>query len=278
MHNIKLIVAYFGSSYVGWQKTKMGASVEETLEQALCKMLQHPVKLQAASRTDAGVHARAQVVNFFTHKTPEHLRYRLNCLLPKDIAILDAVEMPPTFHPTLDATKKHYLYQICHGTIQLPFHRQTSWHFPYPLDIEAMRRAAEHLVGTHDFSCFCNARKLWDRHPVCHLEKIEITPLPKERLHITLTGDHFLFRMARNISGTLAYVGCGKLRAGDIPQILQGKDRTQAGITAPAQGLTLMNVEYLECAQSLKSLVQSDRVQNARWEHGSHHQTSLHPS
>ncbi len=246
MDNIKLVIAYFGAAYAGWQKTKLGSNIEETLEQALSKILQHDVKLQAASRTDAGVHAEGQVVNFILQKPRDlnRLKYSLNGLLPKDIAVLSAEEMPMDFHPTLDALKKEYWYHICNGPTQLPFHRDTSWHFPYPLNSEAMREAANHLLGTHDFSAFCNERPLWDRSSVCHLEKIEISPLPGSRFNIAMTGDHFLYRMARNLAGTIAYVGCGKLLADQIPSILQNKDRTQAGVTAPAHGLTLKRVFY----------------------------------
>ncbi len=246
MHNIKLVIAYLGAAYAGWQKTELSPSIEETLQQALSKILQYDVKLQAASRTDAGVHAEGQVVNFILQKPHDlnRLKFSLNGLLPKDIAVVSAEEMPLTFHPTLDAIKKEYWYDICNGPTQLPFHRDTSWHFPYPQDIEAMREAAKHLLGSHDFSAFCNERPLWDRSPVCHLEKIEISALPGSRFRIAMTGDHFLYRMARNLAGTIAYVGCGKLLADKIPSILQNKDRTQAGVTAPAHGLTLKRVFY----------------------------------
>lgn len=246
MTNIKLIISYCGSSYAGWQKTNMGPSIEETLQQTLQKILQHEVKLQAASRTDAGVHAQGQVVNFILQKPYDlnRLKFILNCLLPKDIAILSIEEMPIDFHPTLDTKKKEYSYQICYGNIQLPFYRTISWHFPYLLDIDTMQRSSQHLLGSHDFSAFCNERKLWDRNPICQIETIEISVLAADRLKIVMTGDHFLFRMARNLVGTLAYVGCGKLNADQIPFILRNKDRNAAGVTAPAHGLTLNRVFY----------------------------------
>lgn len=246
MTNIRLVIAYMGAAFQGWQKTKTGPSVEETLERVLSKILQQDMSLQAASRTDAGVHAKAQVVNFFSQASLSlhRLRHSLNGMLPKDIAVLAIEEMPDSFHPTLDCVKKEYEYHLCYSPIQLPFHRQTSWHFPYPLDKEAMHLASQHLCGTHDFSAFCNERKRWDRDPVCHLEAIDILPLPGERLLIRMTADHFLFRMARNIAGTLARVGCGKLQEGEIPSILASRDRTQSGMTAPAHGLTLNRVFY----------------------------------
>lgn len=250
--NIKLTIAYLGTSYAGWQKAHPAPSIEETLEKALSKILQHEVKLQAASRTDAGVHAEGQVVNFFTqnqivNQLPKStVVFRLNSCLPKDIAVTSAEEMPANFHPSLDCIKKEYWYHICNSLTQLPFHRQTSWHIPYPLNKEAMRKAANYLIGTHDFSAFCKDRRLWNRNPVCHLEKIEIEDLSHQRLRISLTGDHFLFRMARNIVGTLLHVGCGKIDAEVVPSILSSLDRTQAGVTAPAPGLSLKRVFYKE--------------------------------
>lgn len=241
MYNIKLIIAYCGTSYTGWQN-----SIEKELEKALQQILQHEVKLQAASRTDAGVHAEGQVVNFFTFKTLclHRLMYSLNSLLPKEISTLSIEQMPQDFHPTLDSQKKEYWYHLCNGFAQIPFFRDTSWHFSYPLDITLMEKAAQHLLGTHDFSSFCNERPLWDRNPICHLEKIEILALPHQRYRLAITGDHFLYKMVRNIAGTLAYVGCGKLLSDAIPTILASKNRTQAGVTAPACGLTLKRVFY----------------------------------
>lgn len=224
----------------------MGPSLEETLENALAKVLQQEVSLQAASRTDAGVHAHGQVVTFLLKKAfnLKDLQFRVNCLLPKDIAIVAVEQVPIDFHPTLHALKKEYIYTICHHSVQLPFNRHTSWHFPYLLDIQLMQKAAEDLLGEHDFSTFCNARKFWDRNPICHLQKIEVIPLTSGRLQITMVGDRFLFRMARNIAGFLAYIGCGKLKNEDLPAIMHSKKRAQAGVTPPAHGLTLKQVFY----------------------------------
>jgi tRNA pseudouridine38-40 synthase len=224
----------------------MGPSIEAALKQAIQTILQHEVQLQAASRTDAGVHARAQIVNFLTEKPlcQERFQYSLNGLLPKQIAVTQVEKMPLDFHPTLDALTKEYEYQICTHPVQLPFERHTSWHFPYPLDLEQMTFAARHLEGKHDFSTFCNERPLWDRTPLCHLEKVEVSAVPGRGVKFLFVGDHFLYRMARNLAGTLAYVGCGKIQAKEIPSILQGKDRTRAGMTAPAHGLMLTRVSY----------------------------------
>ncbi len=248
MDNIKLTIAYDGTGYLGWQKTSMGPSIEETLQGILEKILQEKIVLQASSRTDAGVHAQGQIVNFFTHKETLDLQrfvISLNQLLPKDIAILHAERMAENFHPTLDVTKKCYHYTICMGHAQLPQHRFYSWHYPHALNVEAMRKGAAYFIGEHDFSSFCNFKKNSRyQHYVRTLYRVEVIPFEEERLRIEIEGDHFLYKMARNIAGTLAYIGNGKLDPTNVPMILQGHDRTKAGMTAPAHGLTLYSIHY----------------------------------
>ncbi len=245
LKNIRLTLSYHGKPFQGWQKVGVGKSIETTLQNALETILRHPVTLQAASRTDAGVHARAQIVNFFSPSINlQRCVYSLNRLLQKEICIHSAEEAPLEFHPTLDAKGKEYLYQICYGPIQLPFLQETSWHFPYPLDLLQMEQGAALLLGTHDFSALCNARVLWDRTPFCTLQSIQITPLAIDRLQIAIIGDRFLYKMMRNLAGTLAYIGCGKLQKDALPKILEGKDRALAGMTAPAHGLCLNRVFY----------------------------------
>ncbi len=247
MTNYKLIVSYRGTDYKGWQKTSLGNSIEGMLEQSTFQILRKQVRLQAASRTDAGVHAEGQVVNFLTD-TPisdmGRFLHGLNGTLPQDIRILSIETMPTHFHPTTDAIGKHYTYWICNHQVQLPFYRHLSWHFPYPLDIALMQEEAQHLLGTHDFSSFCNERALWTRNPVCTIDAINIFLLEANRLSISFKGDHFLYKMVRNLTGTLVYVGCGKIPPQTIPSILETKARALAGVTAPAHGLTLKEVFY----------------------------------
>lgn len=248
MTNIKLTLAYDGTDFFGWQKTPMGPSIEGTLEQAIRQILQEPANLQAASRTDAGVHAQGQIVNF--HTTKENLALKklcigINALLPKTISVLNAEEMPAAFHPTLDCTGKEYHYDVCLGMAQLPQFRLYSWHCPYYLDLSQMRQAAQFFLGKHDFSAFCNVKK--NEKYLDHtriIEKIETIELPENRLRFRITGNHFLYKMVRNIVGTLVYVGRGKLQVEEIPKILESVDRTQAGVTAPAHGLMLYKVLY----------------------------------
>ncbi|HEV8051870.1 MAG TPA: tRNA pseudouridine(38-40) synthase TruA [Parachlamydiaceae bacterium] len=247
MHNIRLKLAYDGSRYLGWQKTKMGPSIEETLESALLQILQHSVYLQAASRTDAGVHAVGQVVNFLTHKDLllDKLRHSLNCVLPNDIAI-DTVEAAlPDFHPTLDCKSKEYHYHVCYGRNQLPTQRHFAWHFPKELDLAAMREAIPLLTGKRDFTAFCNKRinNVYP-HYTRYVESIEIHELPHKCLRLEIRGNNFLYKMVRNLVGTLLFIGCSKIRNVNLAEILASEDRRQAGITADAKGLFLMKVNY----------------------------------
>lgn len=248
MKNIKLVIAYDGSAYLGWQKTKEGPSIEESLQDLLEQILQEKISLQAASRTDAGVHAQGQVVNFFSSNTAidlPRLQYSLNCLLPRDIVVRSIQHVPDDFHPTLHCVGKEYRYTICNSSMQLPHHRFYSWHCPFELNLEAMRHALNILIGTHDFSAFCNVKKnaSYEDH-IREVKSISIVNLPENRLEVHVTGNHFLYKMVRNIVGTLVYVGKGMLTVESIAQLLIDRDRTHAGITAPAHGLSLHQVYY----------------------------------
>lgn len=243
MFNNKAIIAYDGTHYLGWQKTKMGPSIEEMLERALKQVLQEEIVLQAASRTDRGVHAMGQVVNFFTNKSVnlEKLKISLQGVLPKDIVLLNLEEATSTFHPTLDCVEKEYHYTICNTPFQLPFHRNFSWHFRYPLDLAMMRQAAELIVGERDFSAFSNERL---EDSVRKVTEIKIEELSEGRILICVIGKSFLYKMVRNIAGTLVYIGCGKIALEELPRILESRDRRLSGMTAPAHGLCLKRVSY----------------------------------
>lgn len=247
-HNIKLVLAYDGNAYLGWQKTATGPSIESTLQQVLEQILQESITLQAASRTDAGVHAQGQVVNFYSAQLnldPNQLLHSINKLLPNDIVVLEASKVPSTFHPTLSARGKEYHYFICTGSIQLPQHRLYSWYYPRDHDLNKMLLAAQIIIGKHDFSALCNTKKnstynSYERE----VTDITIDMLPDDRLCVKVSGINFLYKMVRNIVGTLLHVGVGKLSIEDIPNILNSHNRTQAGVTAPAHGLLLYKVYY----------------------------------
>lgn len=247
MHNLKLIVAYDGTAYLGWQKTPMGPSIEAALQQVIEQILQHPINLQAASRTDAGVHAEGQVVNFLTSKTVDLYKFQisLNQLLPKDIVVLHVNEISFSFHPTLDSLGKEYRYFVCTGPTQLPHHRLFSWHVHYDLDLAAIQQAIPFLIGQHDFSTFCNMKKNSHySHTTREIQKLELMQFEGNRLFFKIQGNHFLYKMVRNIVGTLIYIGRGKISVQELPKILESKDRPEAGVTAPAHGLFLQQVFY----------------------------------
>lgn len=246
--NFLLLICYDGSDFSGWQDTGQKRTVEKELRTALEKILDHHVTLQAASRTDAKVHARGQVVNFFTEDIKyslEEFCYRLNRILPSDLRVLEIREMPLSFHPTTEAKGKTYIYQVCSDRFIDPFHRRYFWHFPYPLDLVKMQNVAKHLEGTHDFSAFCNHRKdLIEKDKVRTLYSVKVS---RENLFFTfeLKGDHFLYRMARNIVGTLCSVGSDKITQEAVFEgLLQKQNRTFMGITAPPHALFLEKVYY----------------------------------
>lgn len=249
MHNFKMIVAYDGTNYMGWQKTFTGPSIESTLQQTLEQILQQSIILQAASRTDRGVHAIGQVVNFLALHSPVDLhrfKISLNCLLPKDITVISIEEAPVHFHPTIDCTGKEYRYFICFDTHQLPFHRLYSWHIHEPnLNIDLMKKAIPYLIGTHDFSSFCNTKKQAAyQNKERNVDSIEMIELENNRLCISIKGNNFLYKMVRTIVGTMIDIGKGKIQIEHLSEIMKALDRTKTGVTAPAHGLFLQEVFY----------------------------------
>lgn len=250
--NFALQIAYDGTDYFGWQKTSLGPSIEGTLQGTLELILQEPQLLQAASRTDRGVHAEDQWVNFFSEKKiPDDLVKRLNRLLPASIRVLGLHLMPQEFHPTLHAQKKEYHYRVCVDQVQLPHERFFSWHLPYSLDLGLMQAACDHFVGEHDFSSFCNFRKNLN-YPTKRrrIESLEIFPREKE-LFFVVTGTHFLYKMVRNLVGTLIDIGRGRIDPSAVPAILKSAKREAAGVTAPAHGLILKKIYYPQEFQSI---------------------------
>jgi tRNA pseudouridine38-40 synthase len=243
-HNIRLRVAYDGTDYLGWQKTPTGPSIEEALQRVLEKILQEPIQLQAASRTDAGVHAQGQVVNFFASRREIRLE-SVNSLLPKDIVVLELEEAPEAFHPTLDCLSKEYHYTLSLGPICFPQHRYTSWHYHYPIDVEVLNEVSRHLIGTHDFAAFCNVKKNEPyESTIREVDDIVVEMSGENLLTIKVVGKKFLYKMVRNIVGTLVWAASGRMDPSSVQQILRNKDRTLAAMTAPAQGLTLFKVNY----------------------------------
>ncbi len=241
----KLTLSYEGTLYFGWQKTQEGPSIEQTLQLVLATILQEPIELQAASRTDAGVHALGQVVTFVCSKAlcTKKILVSLNQLLPSSIRCLDIEKISLDFHPTLSSFSKSYRYVVATQPILSPFEHGLVWHFPHDCQIPIMESAAKQLIGTHDFKAFTNQKKGPHKDTVRTLFSIDIQPTDSG-FFIDITGDHFLYKMVRNIVGTLCYIGAGKISLSALSTILKNKQRTQAGITAPASGLFLKNINY----------------------------------
>lgn len=243
--NIKMILSYDGTDFFGWQTSIDGPTIEETLQEVLEKIYQHPIPLQAASRTDRGVHAAGQVVNYRTEKEIDlnRLLISLNQLLPKTIRVLSIEETSQDFHPTLDAQGKIYHYHICQGSVQSPFRRHFSWHLHTPLDLTLMREGAKSFLGTHDFASFTNVQEPRPKDTIRTLSRLEIFE-ENSSLRFEIEGDNFLYKMVRNLVGTLIYLGQGKLNLEGLQHLLHQRNRKFAGITAPANGLILYKVNY----------------------------------
>ena len=245
MRVIKLILEYDGTQLSGWQRQDNGPTVQQHLEEALAGMVGARVRVQGASRTDAGVHARGQVAHFATETgiPTRGFQRGLNSTLPPEISVLTCEDVEPGFHARFDARGKHYRYLLHTRPERSPLLRHRAWHRPRALDLAAMKQAAADMCGERDFSSFrasgCSARTTMRR-----VHAVFVRPSPGDVLAIEVFGNAFLRNMVRIMAGTLYQVGVGRLAAGDIPSILASGDRTRAGQTAPAHGLTLMRVFY----------------------------------
>ena len=244
MKRILLTVEYDGTAYAGWQRQLNGLAVQQVLEEALSEACAHPVTVTGSSRTDAGVHAKMQMVHFDTGCTipPDKFPFVLNNLLPPDIRVQKAREVPPDFHARFLTSGKTYTYRILnnrHGSALL---RNTHWHVPVPLDVSAMKQALSFLPGTHDFAAF-QAAGGTARTTVRTVDRVELTA-DGPVLTLTISGNAFLYNMVRIIAGTLAAVGQGKIAEDEISAIIESKDRSRAGQTAPPDGLYLSDVKY----------------------------------
>jgi len=240
----RLIVEYDGTDYCGWQIQPNGRSVQATLESALGRLLGHATRVAAAGRTDAGVHAAGQVACFQTHRTlaPATVLRALNALTPEDVAIRSVDVVGDGFDPRRAARSRAYVYRIWNHPTPSPFRRRYAWHVPLPLAFDAMAAAAALLVGEHDFSSF-RAAGCEAEHAVRRVRRSEMGrdgALVEYRIEATA----FVRHMVRNIVGTLVDVGRGRRDPGGVRALLDARDRTQAGITAPAHGLCLVEVKY----------------------------------
>lgn len=244
--NIKLVIAYLGAAYHGWQFQPDLPTVQGAIEHCLQIMTQGKgtCRLRGAGRTDAGVHARGQVANFFTTSRITALGFfkGINSLLPKDIAILTVEDVPLQFDSRRDNQGKHYRYTIWNAKSPAPTFAAFSYHVYNPLDVDAMAEAARHFIGTHNFASFQSASCERD-NPIRTLYRCTVCK-ENDVIYIDVEGTAFLKNMVRIIAGTLIDVGRGDRSPKSIPELIQAQDRTRAGMTAPAHGLTLAEVFF----------------------------------
>lgn len=245
MPRYRALVEYDGTAYFGFQRQREEQpTIQAELESALAQVVHRPVTIIGAGRTDSGVHALGQVITFdieWRHGD-EALQRAFNANLPADIAILQLNQVTSTFHPRFDARRRTYAYYVYNATVPSPLCRHRSWHVARPLDLERMNQAAMHLVGTHDFATF--------GHPPqgekCVREVFTASwQRPKDRLLVfTITANAFLYRMVRSLVGSLKLVGEGTWTVEEFADALQARDRSRAGMPAPAHGLYLVKVTY----------------------------------
>jgi tRNA pseudouridine38-40 synthase len=240
---VRAVVAYDGTEYGGFQRQANAFAVQEALEDALAQVTQEEIRLWAAGRTDAGVHALGQAIAFDTawrHPVSD-LQRALNAVLPEDVAVRALDVCAPDFHPRYDAQSRCYRYKIYQGAVRCPFCRRYSLHIAYPLDVALMEQAAQCLVGVHDFAAF--GRSPTGGATVREVFRAQWREDPPY-LYFDVEGNAFLYRMVRSIVGTLLQVGYGKLDAGGFEAVLASRDRSQSGPVAPPHGLYLMEVKY----------------------------------
>ena len=245
MRNFIIVLQYDGTRYQGWQRqVSTDNTIQGKIEVLLSKMCEAPVEIQGAGRTDAGVHAYGQVANFHieTEKSAEEVMEYMNTYLPEDIAVIACEEKPERFHARLNAKGKIYRYCIWNSDRKPVFRRKYVHQVPGKLDVDAMKKAASLLLGTHDYQSFTSTKK-GKKSTVRTVERIDIEPVGEE-IVFTFKGNGFLYHMVRIMMGTLIETGLGVRKAEDIPAVLEAKDRSKAGHLIPGNGLTLVEVRY----------------------------------
>lgn len=244
MKNIKLIIEYDGTNYCGWQKQKNNKTIQQEISEAIYKLTAEEVELIGSSRTDAGVHARGMVANFFTNSNiPSHkFREAINTKLPDDIAIIKSEEVSDEFHSRYKCKGKTYSYTIINRCEKVALEKNYSYHVKEKLNVNAMQEACKYFIGTHDFSAFKSSGSSV-KTSVRTIQRLEIVK-NGEKLNVIISADGFLYNMVRIIVGTLINVGIGKTRIEEVQQIINSRDRKKAGPCVPPTGLVLENVYY----------------------------------
>ncbi|MEZ6050461.1 MAG: tRNA pseudouridine(38-40) synthase TruA [Planctomycetaceae bacterium] len=270
MRNIRLTIAYQGTNYAGWQVQPNQPSVQGTIEAALNTLTGESIRIHGAGRTDAGVHAIGQVAHFSTSASipPDRFAAALNRELPSDVIIRESSEVPEGFHARYSAVRKQYRFLIDTNALTPPWLRDLVWRVPGPIDEQALCAGAQKLVGRHDFSAF-ESKSSPEEDSCRTIFEIDVTRQPitlgwqydHQVLAIAITADGFLYNMVRSIVGTLVQVAQGRWTADDVTRILNSRDRSQAGATAPPQGLTLMWVDYAGADQMSQHLQSCEAAQ-----------------
>lgn len=244
---IKLVVAYDGTNYCGWQVQPNGETIEGVLNRELSSLLGEDIKVTGASRTDSGVHSLGNVAIFDTDTRipPEKISYALNIRLPEDIVVQDSCEVAPDFHPRHCNSRKTYEYRILNRRFAMPTRRLDTYFYHRPLDVERMQQAARYLKGTHDFKSFCSVNTVVE-DTVRTIYTLQVIKDADDIITIRVQGSGFLYNMVRILAGTLIQVGIGAMEPEQMTEILEAKDRSASGPTAPAQGLTMMGIEFLD--------------------------------
>lgn len=246
MKTLKIVVQYDGTNFCGWQKQTGKRSVQQTLEEALFKVLGEQITLEASGRTDKGVHAKAQVCTFTSNHPSfafERLAYPVNNELPDDVSMLFCTEVPNTFHARFDAKQKTYRYHFFYAEQRQPLKERYALRVTQTMQVESMLKACKQLEGKHDFSAFRVARST-KPSSVRTVFACNLHILGEQEFALEVCGNGFLHNMVRIMAGTVIDCGTGKIKPEDLPQILKSKMRSRAGKTLPANGLTLISVNY----------------------------------
>ena len=244
MRRIKLTVAYDGTNYCGWQIQPNGVTIEEVLNRAICKLTGEEIAVIGASRTDSGVHALGNVAVFDTKSSipADRFSYALNQRLPKDIVIVKSEEVPMDWHPRYQNTLKTYEYHIINTRVPIPTKRLYNYFVSFDLDVDKMREGAQYLLGEHDFAAFCCIRT--NAKTTVRTITDLVIEQNKEEITIRVTGNGFLYNMVRIIAGVLVRVGRGFYGPEMVEELLEGKERRKEAVTAPPEGLCLMEIRY----------------------------------
>lgn len=242
---VLLVVAYDGTNYHGWQCQPNAITIEQILNEKLSELLGENIEVIGASRTDAGVHAEGNVAVFDTNTNipAEKISYALNHSLPDDIVIQESYEVEPDFHPRKCDSIKTYQYRILNRNFNLPVKGRNAYHFHRKVDLDKMREAAAYFVGRHDFKNFCSSHTQ-AKSTVRIIYSLDIEEEDDE-IVITVSGNGFLYNMVRMLTGTLLDVGTGRMKPERIPELLAARERIHSPNTAPAKGLTLLDIEFI---------------------------------